>query len=290
MRPTPSQAAPVVLLTAVALTGATDVASAATKRRADVAAPVINSITVNPSPVVLGTKKNGTTSFKVTLKASDNGGVDRVTVGLYDPSDSSGKAFRLKRTGGSATDGVWTGTLVLQNAAKTGAWSVRAFASDLASNTSNPDTVYGTFRVTLPTLLDTFVAKADSTTGALTATALLRRLKPGKGWVAFGDREVVLEFMPSGANAYLAVAKAKSAADGTVRFDKVTTNQSGSWRVNYLGATGYAPDVSGARSITVAGSSSIAPGTVTTQSTTAQPTVTEEPSEARATPEPTPAG
>ena len=125
MRPTSSQVAPVVLLTVFALTGAANPASALSGRRGDVSAPIISTITVNPSPVVLGTKKSGTTSFKVTLRASDNSGVDRVTIGLYDPSDKTGKAFRLKRTGGTATDGVWTGTLVLQNVAKTGAWSVR---------------------------------------------------------------------------------------------------------------------------------------------------------------------
>ena len=116
MRPTPTRVAPVALLTAVALVGSTSPAMARAKRVADAEAPTITAITVNPSPVVLGTKAAGRTAFAVAVRATDTGGgVDRVTVGLYDPAENSGRAFRLSRTSGSAADGLWTGTLVLTN-------------------------------------------------------------------------------------------------------------------------------------------------------------------------------
>lgn len=268
MRPTPSRVAPVVLLTAVALTNS---ASPAGARTADSQAPVITAITVNPSPVVLGTKATGRTAFAVAVRAVDTGaGVDRVTVGLYDPADASGRAFRLSRTSGSAADGLWTGTLVLSNKSKRGAWSVRAFATDLASNTTDPDKVYTNFRVTLPTRLRAFAVKSDPATGAVNATALLERFRPGANasWVSFANRTVTLEFQPNGANGFLAVATGKTAADGSVRFEKVSVNQSGTWRASYAGNTGYGADASGARLVTVTAPASTSSAPVTTSSTT----------------------
>lgn len=174
MSPSPSRLAPLAVVTALALAGIATPAAAATRRPADTAAPVISAITVHPSPVVLSTRKGGRTSFKVAVRASDTGvGVDRVTLGLYDPSDSSGRAFRLSRTGGSAVEGVWTGLVSLPNNVKTGTWAVRAFATDEASNTTNPDAVYTNFRVLQKTRLHKLGLKVDPTTGALAATALL---------------------------------------------------------------------------------------------------------------------
>lgn len=271
MRPTPPRVAPVALLTAVALLGSTASAMAAPKGAADAAAPVITAITVNPSPVVLGTKAAGRTAFAVAVRATDTGGgVDRVTIGLYDPADNVGRAFRLSRTSGSAADGLWTGTLVLTNKAKRGAWSVRAFATDKANNTTDPDKVYTNFRVTLPTRMRAFVIKSDPASGAVDATALLERFRPGNQatWLPFAGRDVVLEFQPNGANGFFAVATGKTAADGSVSFDKVTANQSGYWRASYAGNTGYAADVSGSRPVTVAEPAGTSAAPVTTQSTT----------------------
>ncbi len=254
MRPTPSRVAPVALLTAVALISSTGSAMAQPRRAADAEAPVITAITVNPSPVVLGTKAAGRTAFAVAVRATDTGGgVDRVTVGLYDPADNSGRAFRLSRTSGSAAAGLWTGTLVLTNTAKRGAWSLRAFATDRASNSTDPDKVYTNFRVTLPTRMRAFEIKSDPATGAVNATALLERFRPGAKprWVSFAARDVVLEFQPNGANGFFAVAAGKTAANGSIRFDQVTANQSGLWRASYAGNTGYAADVSGSRPVTV---------------------------------------
>ena len=192
MRPTPSRVAPVALLTAVALAGSASPALAKPKRAADAEAPVITAITVNPSPVVLGTKAAGRTAFAVAVRATDTGGgVDRVTVGLYDPADNSGRAFRLSRTSGSAADGLWTGTLVLSNKAKRGAWSVRAFATDKANNTTDPDKVYTNFRVTLPTRMRAFAVTSDPATGVVNATALLERFRPGTkaAWLPFAGND-----------------------------------------------------------------------------------------------------
>ena len=246
MRFTPSRVAPVAVLTAAALTGNVTSAPALGTRGADVNPPTITALTVNPSPVVLGTKARGRTAFALAVRAVDAGGVDRVTVGVYDPKDRSGRAYRLTRTSGSAADGLWTGTVVLPNLAKRGVWSVRAFATDRASNTTNPDRVYTNFRVTLPTRFRGVDVQADPSTGAVSGVATLQRFRPGVGWVPFSGRNVVLEFQPDGANGFLKVASERTGSDGSVQFDRITANGSGLWRASYAGNTGYAPAVSGA--------------------------------------------
>ena len=245
MRSTPSRVVPLAVLTAVALTGQAASALAVGTRAADIQAPAITALTLNPSPVVLGTRASGRTSFVIAVRATDSSGVDRVTVGVYDPKERSGRAYRLTRTSGSAVDGLWTGTLALPNLARQGVWAVRAFATDRASNTTNPDTVYTNFRVTLPTRFRGVNVQADQETGAITATATLQRFRPGRGWLPFYARTVVLEFQPEGANGFLKVATARTASDGSVRFDRISANGSGLWRTSYAGNTGYAPAVSG---------------------------------------------
>jgi hypothetical protein len=259
MRFTPSRVAPVAVLTAAALTGNVTSAPALGVRGADVDAPTITALTVNPSPVVLGTKASGRTSFAIAVRAVDAGGVDRVTVGVYDPKDRAGRAYRLTRTSGSAVDGLWTATLVLPNLAKRGAWAVRAFATDRASNTTNPDRVYTNFRVTLPTRFRGVDVQADPSTGAISGVATLQRFRPGAGWVPFSGRNVMLEFQPEGANGFLRVATARTASDGSVSFDRISANGSGLWRAGYAGNTGYAPTVSGADRVTITPSPSSSP-------------------------------
>lgn len=256
MRSTSSRVAPVAVLTAVALTGNVSSALALGTRGGDVDAPTITALTVNPSPIVLGTKAKGRTSFAIAVRAVDAGGVDRVTVGVYDPKDRAGRAYRLTRTSGSATDGLWTATLVLPNLAKRGAWSVRAFATDRASNTTNPDRVYTNFRVTLPTRFRGVDVQADPSTGAVTGSATLQRFRPGTGWVPFSGRSVVLEFQPQGANGFLKVASARTESDGSVRFDRISANGPGLWRAAYAGNTGYAATVSGTRLVKITPSDS----------------------------------
>lgn len=270
MHPMSTRVVPVAVLTALALIGTAGSAPAVGTRAADNEAPVITAITVNPSPVVLGTKVRGRTAFVVAVRATDlGGGVDRVTVGLYDPKDQSGRAFRLTRTSGSAGNGLWTGTLALPNLAKRGAWAIRAFATDRASNSTNPDRVYTNFRVTLPTRFRGVDIQADPATGEITGTATLQRFRPGAGWVPFSGRSVVLEFQPEGANGFLKVAAARTDSDGTVHFDRITANGSGLWRVGYAGNTGYAAAVSGTDTVEIspsASTSSAQDGDVTTTS------------------------
>lgn len=271
MRSTSSRVAPVAVLTAVALTGNVTSALALGARGADVDAPAITALTVNPSPVVLGTKARGRTSFAIAVRAVDAGGVDRVTVGVYDPKDRAGRAYRLTRTSGSAADGLWTGTLVLPNLAKRGAWSVRAFATDRASNTTNPDRVYTNFRVTLPTRFRGVDVQADPSTGAVTGSATLQRFRPGAGWVPFSNRSVVLEFQPEGANGFLKVATGRTDSDGSVRFDRISANGPGLWRAAYAGNTGYAATVSGTRLVKITPSDSTSPDSAEQVNTASAP-------------------
>lgn len=267
MRPSSSRLAPIAALTALTLAGAATPAAAATKKPADKQAPVITAITVSPSPVVLAVKSGGRTSFSIAVRARDTGtGVDRVTLGLYDPKDKTGRAFRLSRTGGSAAEGLWTGLVALPNNVRTGMWAIRAFATDKSNNTTNPDAVYTNFRVLAKTRMSKLSLTVNPVTGVLTATTVLERFK--KGWEPFTARELVLEFRPKGATAYKAMAKATTDARGAAAFGPVTAPSSGHWRVTYAGHPNYGPSVS-----KTAGVSLTVPATPT-PSPTPSPTVT----------------
>ena len=125
--------------------------------------------------------------------------------------------------------------------------------------------------MTLPTRMRAFAITSDPATGAVNASALLERFRPGTraAWLPFDGRTVTLEFQPNGANAFIAVATGKTAADGSVRFDRVVANQSGVWRASFAGNTGYAADVSGSRAVTVTAPATDSAAPVSTQSAAA---------------------
>ncbi|GAA0611290.1 hypothetical protein GCM10009547_11670 [Sporichthya brevicatena] len=231
---------PVAAATGLVLVVSTSAADAKAKKPADKTAPVISSMAISPSPLILAVKSGGKTSFKVTVRANDDTGVDRITIGLYDPSDKNGRAYRLSRSSGTAASGVWTGSLSLPNNAKTGMYAVRAFATDLSSNSTNPDLVYTNFRVVNKTRLSSFKITVDSKTGAMTASALLERFRSGK-WEPFTAREIALEFAAAGTQAYKPVTTGTTNDKGVVSFDKVTASKSGSWRVVFAGHPNYGP-------------------------------------------------
>lgn len=239
------------VVTALVLASATSSADAKAKKPADRTAPAISSMAINPSPLILAVKRGGRTSFKVAVRATDDQGVDRITLGLYDPTDRDGRAFRLARTSGTAASGVWTGTLTLPNNSRTGTWAVRAFATDLASNTTDPDLVYTNFRVVNKTRMSKFRTTVDPKTGALTASALLERFHKKRGWEPFTARDIALEFQAQGTNTFKPVTTGKTNDKGVVSFDRVTATKSGSWRVVFAGHPNYGPSSPKARSITV---------------------------------------
>jgi hypothetical protein len=249
MRPSPLLIVPLVVLTTAGLTAGA--APALARSSSDKTAPVITSVTVKPASVTLANHSAGTTAFAVVVRTTDAGGVDRVTVGLYDPSDTTGRAYRLTRTSGTLADGLWTATLSLPNTATTGAWSLRAFATDLSSNTSNPDAVYTKVPILRGTRLRSFTTTVDSGTGRLAAGGVLQHWKPVRGWVALPKRLVSLKFLAKGTDTYVVVDTTRTGADGSFSFDKIPAPQTGTWRADFDGDAGFAPHVSGARTVTV---------------------------------------
>lgn len=287
----PTRVAPTALLAIVALTCAAT-PSVAAKKGADKQAPTLSALTVAPVKVVLGTKSGGRTSFTVSLKAADASGVDRVVVGLYDEGDKKGRSFRLARTSGSALEGVWRATVSLPNSVDRGGWKVRAHATDKVSNTSEPDTVYGTFGVQYPTRLrklnvspEPVAPKAD-----LSAVVELQRFRPGKGWTPYGGRNVVLEFRPEGAATFAPVMNARTDGAGTVSFPKLKADRTGVWRVTFAGNSGFAAAVSRTDTVKVAASAaSVNSFAAPTDAPTDAPTPVPAPA-ASTTPPPTTGG
>lgn len=248
----PRRTAPLALLTVAALAWAATPAEAA--KAPDKAAPVISAVVLAPTVVALNAKSSGTTSFTVSGRVSDPGGVDRVVIGLYDSGDTKGRSFRLARSAGTALNGTWSVQANLPNGAKKGAWSVRAYAVDKASNSSDPDKVYATFSVTYLTRMTRVNVTPEPVhpEGELSATARVDRYRPGKGWTPYADRNVVLEFRKEGAKNFAAVAKGTTDSAGKVSFTKVKPTTTGVWRITYAGNSSYAPSVSRTDTVKVA--------------------------------------
>lgn len=266
MSPSSRRIAPVALLTVVALAGAATPAAHAgmAKKTADKEAPMISAVALAPTAVALTAKSPGSTSFTVTARVADPGGVDRVVIGLYDETDKEGRSFRLARTAGTALDGTWSVKASLPNDVAKGLWSVRAFAADKASNTSDPDKVYATFAVQYSTRLrglDVSPEPAEPK-DELAAVAVLESYRPGKGWKAYDGRNVVLQFRPDGAADFAPVASATTDSAGKVSF-KVKATTTGTWRIAFAGNGGYAGSVSSTDTVKIgkkAAVSSLAPG------------------------------
>lgn len=237
------RAAPLAVLAAVATVAA---GAPATAKRADTAAPAIKQVTVTPAPVELKAKKSGRTEFTVSARVSDPGAVDRVAVGLYDDGDDEGRLAKLRRISGTAQNGVWSAQVNLPNNAERGTWAVRAFATDLASNTSEPDTVYGTFSVHHKTRIRDLNAAPEPVVAGedLVVTGVLERYRPGKGWQEYGKRSVVLEFREDGTKGFKPVEKGRTDDDGDIRFEKVQAKETGRWRVTFAGNSGYTREAS----------------------------------------------
>lgn len=242
-----------VALVAVLTGGTLTFVSPAQAKRADDTAPGISEVTVAPDPIVLASRKKGTTTLTLSARVADPGGVDRVAAGLYDEKDDKGRAVELRLTSGNSRDGIWSARVPLPNDAKRKAWSVRAFATDRANNSTDPDAVQATFMVQHRARLRSFEAGPDAVAAKdpIVVSGLLQRYKPGTGWKSLKRVAVILEFRKDGAQEYAQVETGKTDRDGAVRFEDVAVKESGRWRLAFAGDDGYAPATSKTDAIAV---------------------------------------
>lgn len=214
--------------------------------RDDKTPPQISAVTVNPDDVVLPASRSArkTTAFTISMRVRDPSGVDTVVAGLYGPKGGSGRAYRLARTSGSATDGVWKVVVRLANPQSTGQWQLQAFAVDNRQNSTDPGHVYAAYLVREATHFAHFDASEPTAVGQdVTFSGFLQRFDRKIGWTGYPGQEVAVEFRPEGGKTFRPVQTLRTGKDGSVA-SAVTAKSPGTWRMSFAGTDRRSPSVS----------------------------------------------
>lgn len=187
--------------------------------------------------------------MKLVARVTDASGVDRVVLGLYEPAGRrpDGRSAAAVRTAGTARDGTWTATLTLRRDSPVGTWTVRAFATDVAGNMSDPAVVRATFRVRHATRFTGFDARPEPVApgGPLTLAGVLQRYRPGTGWIPYPRMKVQPEFRAAGTTAWVRTGAVRTTDPiGAYAVPAVAATAAGAWRVTYAGNSVRAPSAS----------------------------------------------
>ncbi|MCW2666218.1 MAG: serine protease, partial [Frankiales bacterium] len=115
-------------------TGPVTLAHRLTTGPADLAAPRITSLAVNPSTAPVGT---GPAVVTVTLRMTDELGARDPVVDLRDSNGRSAGAARARRMSGTAQDGLYRATVLVAKGTRAGTYRVRTFPTrDVVGNTA----------------------------------------------------------------------------------------------------------------------------------------------------------
>jgi len=203
--------------------------------------PVISEVTVTPEEVVLPTADGRKASVEIQMHVLSSAGIDSVVAGLYAPSSGTGKAVRLGRVSGSATDGVWRAEAKLPSSSALGQWRLQAFAVDKAQRSSDANQIYAGFRVRTPTRLASFTVGWADDGSRVRVAAKLERRQSGQGWLGVADEDVVVEFRPPGATDFALADTTRTGADGSISVSPTSDATVGTWRLRYAGDEFSAP-------------------------------------------------
>ena len=221
---------------------------------ADGSPPAFAKVALSPSyGVVLPTVASPPAVLTLRARVTDATGADQVFFGLYDPAGlrPDGRTVPAALTTGTVQEGTWTATVSLPRDSPVGIWSVRAFATDLAANMSEPDVVYATLPVRHKTRFIGFDVRPEPTTSGdpLTFAGKLQRYKPGTGWVAYGGKKVYVYFKKEGGTAFVKVATRTTDASGAFGEGPPKSQGPGAWRMSWVGNDQRAPATSHADTI-----------------------------------------
>jgi hypothetical protein len=214
---------------------------------ADSTPPQISAVQLNPTDVVLpaSTSPHKTTAFTISMRVKDPSGVDTVVAGLYSPKGDSGRAYRLTRASGRASNGVWKTVVRMTNPQPTGQWRIQAFAVDNKQNSTDPGQVYGDYLVREATHFAHFDATEPTPVGEkVQFSGFLQRFDHKAGWTGYADREVAVEFRAVGAKEFRPVQTVRTAKDGSVAGAAVVAKGPGTWRMSFAGTDQRSPSIS----------------------------------------------
>ena len=234
-----------------AVVGLAGPATAATDK---VAPKIVSASLLNDEIVVPASGFSDKAHF--TVRATDNVGVEAVVVGLFHRGEivkqpnGQDVIFGLKRTGGTARDGVWKSWIRQEAVDAVGSYTLRVLAFDTAQNPSDLVKV-GTYQARYNTKLSLDVADRTVAKGeALALSGSLRRVS-ATGWQGFAAQKLVVQFREAGTTTWTRVGRVYTGALGTFASDKFTAAKAGSWRVVFAGDTKTVAASSQARKVTL---------------------------------------
>lgn len=191
-----------------------------------------------------------------TVRVTDNVGVKDVLLGVFRRGElvklPTGEdfVFGMRRTGGTARDGVWKSWVRQDVALAVGSYTLRVLAFDAAKNQSDVVKV-GTYQARYNTKVALDVADRSVAKGeALALSGSLRRVSP-TGWQGFAAQKLVVQFREAGTTTWTRVGRVYTGALGTFASDKFTAAKAGSWRVVFAGDTKTVAATSQARKVTI---------------------------------------
>jgi hypothetical protein len=207
--------------------GATVVASA------DTVAPVLRAVNVTPEPVVLRQDRVSTITFKV--RATDDVGVTAVeAIVVSARNDDDGGPLKLHRVSGTAQDGIWAGSVVVDSGLTTGRWAATAVVVDKAGNESALDesTRFDEFLVRHHAkFADVKATPRSARKGSkVRLTGTLTRLNAKDKYVPYAGQRVSVQFRAKGTSAWVRVSSVKTGAKGTFS-RSVAVSKPGTFRV-----------------------------------------------------------
>ena len=212
----------------------------------DSIAPKIKRVDVRPETV--GLYKDRATRVTITVRVSDDVGVDEVRAALVSPVDSASPfdAGRLELLSGTAQDGLWGTTVFADKHDVTGLWFGIAGAWDAAGNQADESSEFDEFFVKRNTMIRGFNVREPAVKGSyLRMSGRLLRLDPARGYVGYRDKVIHVLFRATGSSTLVKVGEIKTSDTGSfANTRRFRAQRDGIWLVLFNGTSNYLPEVS----------------------------------------------
>jgi hypothetical protein len=212
----------------------------AASANADAEAPKIVSVS---APAEVGKRTDGTATFVVDVKATDNIEITKVSVGLLDVAGTMtkpvGVGSAVTPKSGYTDAGVWRVKVTVPASFAPGGWKVTAYALDSNGNVSTgATTVRDTLTLKWASRIAGFNAAPATVAKKVTVVGKLHRVS-STGWVAYADKVVTVQFQKKGTTTWVTRGTAVSAANGAFTLTTKSPGK-GSWRALYSGDQTFA--------------------------------------------------
>ncbi|MGQ0844747.1 MAG: hypothetical protein ACT4QF_11475 [Sporichthyaceae bacterium] len=228
-------------MTIVGILAGVPFAGAAEAAGADRTTPVVRSVSTGKEVYAL--KPKVSQDVAVSMRVTDNVGVDAVYAKLYKPSGGAPVyVVKLKRASGTAKDGVWKGSVPVKLATSLGKWSIRAAARDAAGNSTGNTAVLDTFSLKRHVAMNNW--QADRACANDCRTEVAGKVVVGVSLASAGSAEyaslpgqvVHIEWRKKGSSTWTKLGPPPG-IDGGIYYGDMRSPGDGFWRARYYGTS-----------------------------------------------------